>query len=127
VRRLIVLISDGEDNGSQHEFKEAISEALNSDVRIYAISTNTSATKAHGDDVLRQLATETGGRVFFPHDANDLDSIFREIALELLHEYSLAYTPTNQAHDGAFRTVRVEAFQKGLHVRARSGYFSPLN
>ena len=125
MRRLLILFSDGEDNQSQHTFHEALAAALRADVRVYAISTNRSGSETAGDAILRRLAMETGGRAFFPRSVTDLDANFQAIALELLHEYSLAYVSTNRAHDASFRVIRIEPLQKGLRVRARSGYFAP--
>jgi VWFA-related protein len=125
VKRLLILFSDGEDNQSQHTFHDALTAALRADVRIYAISTYLSGSNAPGDAVLRRFAMETGGRVFSPRGENELDANFQAIALELVHEYSLAYMSTNRAHDGSFRVIRIEPIRKDLRVRARTGYFTP--
>jgi Ca-activated chloride channel homolog len=125
VRRLVILFSDGEDNQSRHTFHEALDAALRADVRVYAISTNRSGPEAPGDAILRRLAMETGGRAFFPWSEGELDADFQAIALELLHEYSLAYTSTNQVHDGSFRSIRIEPVKNELRVRARFGYYAP--
>ena len=126
VKRLLILFSDGEDNQSQHTFHDALTAALRADVRIYAISTNLSGSNAPGDAVLRRFAMETGGRVFSPRGENELDANFQAIALELLHEYSLAYMSTNRAHDGSFRVIRIEPIRKDLRVRAQFWILYPL-
>jgi len=136
VRRVLVVISDGEDNLSERSRGEAIQMAQRAEVAVYTISTSTdwlSITgqtpkklhKTRGDEVLEQLATETGGRAFFPYRIDDLAQSFMDIGVELRSQYSLAYVPTNRAADGKFRAIRIEVDRKGLNVRARKGYYAP--
>ncbi len=99
--------------------------AQHGEVTIFAISTNRSGITERGDKVLKYLAEQTGGRAFFPFAASDLAQNFQQIARELRSQYSLAYVSTNQARDGTFRNITIEAGEKGLRVRAKSGYFSP--
>ncbi len=141
VRRVLVVISDGDDNLSTHSRGEAIEVALRAGVVIYAISTSTNwvtateerdpvkqtSRKYHkdaGDKTLEQLTEETGGRAFFPYRVDDLAQSFQDIGDELRSQYSLAYTPTNRSVDGQFRTIRIEVDRKGLQVRARKGYYA---
>jgi VWFA-related protein len=125
LRRVLIIISDGQDNQSEHTREEALAMAQRAEVTIYAISTNATGTPVHGDKVLRRLAEQTGGRAFFPFKASETAANFQEIARELRSQYSLAYVSTNPAHDGTFRTIAIEPLQKGLQVRARPGYFAP--
>jgi VWFA-related protein len=125
LRRVMVVISDGLDNQSQHSREEALAMAQHAEVVIFAISTNRSGLSIKGDKVLTRLAHETGGQVFFPFSANDLAKNFDEIARELRSQYSLAYVSTNTAHDGTFRNITVDTREKDYHVRAKSGYFAP--
>ena len=145
LRRVLIIISDGQDNQSEHTREEALAMAQRAEVTIYAISTNATSLPGHGDNdegagssaagtvglpghgdkVLRRLAEQTGGRAFFPFKASETAADFREIARELRSQYSLAYVSTNQAHDGTFRTIAIEPLQKGLQVRAKPGYFAP--
>lgn len=125
LRRVIIIISDGEDNQSEHTREEALAMAQRAEVTLYAVSTSEAGTPGYGDKVLRRLAEATGGRAFFPFKADDTAADFRQIARELRSQYSLAYVSTNRAHDGTFRSISVEAVQKGLQVRARPGYFAP--
>ncbi|MGE5327305.1 MAG: VWA domain-containing protein [Deltaproteobacteria bacterium] len=125
LRRVMVIVSDGRDNQSEHNREEALSMARRGEVTIFAISTNRSGLSSPGDNVLRYLANDTGGRAFFPFEAADVDVDFRQIAKELRSQYSLAYTPTNPAHDGSFRKITVDAVEKGYEVRAKTGYFAP--
>ena len=125
LRRVIVLVSDGRDNESEHSRDEALSMAERAQATIYAISTNRSGLETRGDKVLQYLASETGGRAFHAFQASDLAESFKEISRELSSQYSLAYYPTNAARDGTFRTITIRVGKKGLHVRARRGYFAP--
>jgi Ca-activated chloride channel homolog len=142
VRRVMVLISDGDDNLSIHTRSEAIEMAQRTSVVIYTISTSTqwvSLTqnnepsksgdrKYHltdGDKILQELAEETGGRAFFPYHVDDLDQSFQDIGDELRNQYSIAYLPTNYVIDGRYHRIRIEVpDHKGYQVRARRGYFA---
>lgn len=125
LRRVMVIVSDGLDNQSEHTREEALAMAQHAEVIIYAISTNRSGVSIKGDKVLKRLAEETGGRAFFPFDASELAENFQEISRELRSQYSLGYVSTNRAHDGTFRNISIIAHQKDFHVRAKSGYFAP--
>ncbi len=124
LRRVIIVISDGQDNQSVHTREEGLSMAQRAEVTIYAISTNRSGSEGKGDKVLQRLAKETGGRAFFPFEAGDLAANFQEIARELRSQYSLAYVSTNSAHDGTFRNITIQPVDKNLHVQAKPGYFA---
>ena len=125
LRRVLIIISDGEDNQSEHTREEALAMAQRAEVTIYAISTNATGLPGHGDKVLRRLAEQTGGRAFFPFKDSETIANFQEIARELRSQYSLGYISTNQAHDGTFRTITIEPLQRGLQVRAKPGYYAP--
>ena len=136
VRRVLVVISDGDDNLSDHAPSEAVDAALRSEIAIYAISTNTqwvaiddesNPQKYHldpGDKVLQQFADQSGGRVFFPYRVDDLAQSFLDIGNELRSQYFIAYSPTNTAANGKFHRIDVEVDRKGLVVRTRKGYFA---
>lgn len=125
LRRVLIILSDGRDNESQHSLDEALAMAQRAEAIIFAVSTNRTGEEEHGDKVLTALANQTGGRAFFPFEASDLATAFQAISKELRSQYSLAYLSTNQAHDGTFRHIRIKPLEKGLHVRARAGYFAP--
>jgi Ca-activated chloride channel family protein len=144
VRRVMILISDGDDNLSTHTRGDAIEMAQRTSVVIYTISTSTqwvslSQTdpnklgdrKYHltdGDKILQELAEETGGRAFFPYHVDDLDQSFQDIGDELRNQYSIAYLPTNYVLDGRYHKIRIEVPEhKGYQVRARRGYFARAN
>ena len=144
VRRVMILISDGDDNLSTHTRAEAIELAQRTSVVIYTISTSTQWVslevtdpnktgdrKYHlteGDKILQDLAEETGGRAFFPYHVDDLDQSFQDIGDELRNQYSIAYQPANYVLDGRYHKIRVEVpDHKGYQVRARRGYYARAN
>jgi Ca-activated chloride channel homolog len=124
LRRVMILISDGQDNQSEHTREEALAMAQRAEVTIFAISTNRSGAEEKGDRILKRMAEETGGRVFFPFEASDLSEDFQAIGRELRSQYSLAYFSTNKAHDGTFRKILIEPLGKNLQVRSKAGYFA---
>ena len=83
LRRVMIIISDGQDNQSQHTREEALAMAQRAEVTIYAVSTSAESSQGHGDKVLKRLAEQTGGRAFFPFEAKETAADFREIAREL--------------------------------------------
>jgi len=131
LRRVMIIISDGQDNESGHTREEALSMAQRAEVTIFTISTSQGGSNAgtgpnsRGDKILTRLAQETGGRAFFPFEASDLTTSFQEIGRELRSQYSVAYVSTNPAHDGTFRAISIEPKDKNLRVRAKAGYFAP--
>jgi len=141
VRRVLVVISDGDDNSSGHSRGEAVEMAQRAGVIIYAISTSTEWVsqdevhdpakrvnrkyeKGEGDHVLDQLAAETGGRAFFPYWIDDLGQSFLDIGDELRHQYALAYSPAGRVPDNKYHTIRIQVDRKDVIVRARKGYYS---
>jgi len=84
--------------------------------------------KTDGDQILEDLANQTGGRAFFPYHVDDLDVSFQDIGDELRNQYSIAYAPTNSILDGRYHKIRIETpDHKGFQVRARRGYFARPN
>jgi VWFA-related protein len=125
-RRAMVVVSDGDDNSSDHTLGQALELSQKADVVVYTISTNISRTETEGDKVLRYLAAETGGLAFFPFKVEDLSQSFENIANELRHQYSIFYRPEPLKTDGLYHTVTVRVKdRKGMVVRARKGYYAP--
>lgn len=125
VRRVVILISDGEDNQSRLTRIQAIDAAKRAEVTIYTISTNDSNVRTRGDKVLEQLADETGGRAFFPSKVEDVSRAFSTIEAELRSQYAVSYKPADFDADGRYRTIRIVAGNKNIVIRARKGYFAP--
>jgi VWFA-related protein len=141
VRRVMILISDGEDNLSNHTRAEAIEMAQRTNVVIYAISTSTqwiqlsqtdpskaANRKMHlteGGEILKDLSEETGGRAFYPYHVDDLNQSFQDIGDELRNQYTITYSPTNFVANGKYHRIKIEIpNHSGYQVRARRGYFA---
>ncbi len=125
-RRAMVILSDGEDNQSRYTRDQALEMAQKADVTIYTISTNITHIETDGDKVLRYFAGETGGQVFFPFKATDLNQSFENIANELRHQYNVFYRPEPLKADGLYHPVDIRVKgRKDLIVRARKGYYAP--
>ena len=136
VRRVIVVISDGEDNLSDHALSESIEAAIRGEAAIYAVSTSTewlaiddenAPQKYHltnGDKVLKEFSGETGGRVFYPYKIDDLAQSFMDIGDELRRQYFIAYAPAVPPVKGEYRKIEVTTDRKGLVVRTRKGYYA---
>jgi len=124
LRRVAIIISDGQDNQSVRTREEALSMAQHAEVTIYTISTNRSGAEGKGDKVLHRLAEVTGGHAFVPFEPSDLAANFQEIAHELRSQYSLGYVSTNTAHDGTFRKISIQPVDGTLRVRAKEGYWA---
>ncbi len=125
VRKAMILISDGDDNQSRVRSDEAIKMCQRAETIIYAISTNWTPSRGKGDQVLEQMSTATGGRVFFPPSVEEMTNSFHEIQAELRSQYSLIYTPADFKANGAFRPIYLFCNDRRYQVRARSGYFAP--
>ena len=145
VRRVMILISDGEDNLSDHTRGEAVEMAQRTGVVIYTISTSiqwvtttaekdcraTGTCKYHltdGDKILQDLAEETGGRSFYPYHVDDLDQSFQDIGDELRNQYQITYNPSNFVPNGKYHRIKLEVPKfNGYQVRARRGYYARPN
>jgi VWFA-related protein len=125
VRRAIVLISDGNDIVSRVRPDEAIKECERAETIIYAISTNWTPSRGKGDYVLKQLAEETGGEVFFPPSIEEMSNSFQSIEEALRSQYALNYTPADFKYNGAFRPIYLFCNDRRYHARAKKGYFAP--
>ncbi len=129
-RKIIVIISDGDDTVSSTTYEDALKAAQESGVVIYAISTNRAgyfghAGKKEGDTILKDFAKETGGKLFTPSLLSDLYKSFEEINKELRNQYSISYIPTNKKHDGTFRKITIKVKKRGIKLRYRKGYYAP--
>jgi len=140
-RRIIVIVSDGDDTASDNSFESAIKELQLANAQVYVVKTtdfeNFKRTKSRrGNANLRQLAAErrmleiarqTGGAVYSPIDERELDEAFRQISAELSQQYILSYYPENENDKrGEFRTISLAVKSKpNLSVRTRNGYYVP--
>jgi len=129
-RRVVILITDGDDNSSRVSLTETLEAAQKNDVTVYSISTNStgyfgSKEQERGDKTLKKFANETGGKPFFPLKIQDLATSFVNIHEELRAQYQIGYRPSNGKMDGTFRKIRVDVAGKRFNVRARTGYYMP--
>jgi len=125
IRKAIVILSDGEDNQSEHARAQAIEMAERAEVLIYAISTDDSGLILRGDKALEDLASATGGRAFFPYKMKDITHSFAAIEDELRSQYAVSYKPSGFDADGRYRSIQITALKKDLQVRTRRGYYAP--
>ena len=128
VARVLILLTDGEDNASKFTLAQAIQAAQSTQVTIYAVSTNNSLVVGLGDHVLERLAVDTGGVAFFPDTARNTIRAFRSIEQEMRTRYLISYEPRDRALDGQFHTIQLTArkHEKRLDVHSRKGYYAPL-
>ncbi len=125
VRRVIVMVSDGDDNYSRAQMSDAIKMCQRAETIVYTISTDTSPTRGRGGEVLRTIADATGGQTFFPNRLEEVSNSFRSIEEELRSQYSLEYRPADFKLDGSFRTIYLQSTNPRLYkVRAKKGYFA---
>jgi VWFA-related protein len=127
VRKVIILLSDGEDDQSHARLDDAVKMCQRSETAIYAISTNDSPSRDRGDDILKEMALATGGRAFYPFRMEQVANAFQKIQEELRSEYSLVYKPANFKADGAFRPIYLTTYNRNYKVRVRKGYFAPTS
>ncbi len=125
IRKAIVILSDGEDNQSEHTRAQAIEMAQRAEVLVYAISTDDSGLILRGDKVLDDIAAATGGRAFFPYKMKDITHSFAAIEDELRSQYAVSYKPSEFDTDGRYHSIEITAVKKDLQVRARRGYYAP--
>jgi VWFA-related protein len=125
VRKALILVSDGDDNQSRAYLDDAIKMCQRAETTIFTISTNTSPSRERGDDVLKKMASATGGAAFYPQRLEDIANEFHRVEEELRSQYSLAYKPADFRADGSFRTIYLTALRGGYVVHARTGYFAP--
>jgi Ca-activated chloride channel family protein len=129
-RKTIIILSDGEDRSSDHSFNEAMEMALRAEATIFSISVSKGGffgvgDSQEGDEVLKDMARETGGKTFFPFKVEDLDDAFRQINQELRSPYNLGYVSTNPRRDGSYRKIEIKVQEKGLKLNYRKGYYAP--
>jgi Ca-activated chloride channel homolog len=131
-RKILVLYTDGGDNGSSITFGDLIELLKASDVTVHAIGflENQSTNDRLEQQVrLRRIAEITGGQAFFPVSVKDLDGVYAKIAAEIDAQYSMGYVSTSPKTDGSWRKVEIRVVRpdlKGVKVRTRQGYFAPL-
>ena len=130
VARVLVILSDGEDNSSQTSLKQGIQAAERTGVTIYTVNTNEERhDKSDADKVLELLAERSGGEALFPGDMQGLGKSFEKLHDLIRSRYFVAYTPADFQPNGSYRTITVIAERDGkrFQVRARKGYKARLD
>lgn len=128
-RKVLILLTDGQDQGSRETLDQALRSAQKSDVIIYAIDIVDRAFYGFGNlgfnggSVLHKLCEQTGGRVITVKQIQKTSEAFQEIARELRTQYLLGYTPSNPRKDSGFRRITVRVTHGHYKVQARSGYY----
>jgi len=131
-RKVIVVITDGVDQGSRKTRNQAIEAAQKSDAVIYSIDYSDPGAYGFGfgfgggggEAELRKMSDETGGRVYKVDRKHTLEQVFKELQDEMRSQYSIAYTPTNEVKDGGYRHLEVRLANKDLKAQARKGYYA---
>ena len=128
-RRAIILLTDGQDTSSRVSRSSAIDQAIQSETVIYTIGIGDKRYDGIDKNALTNIAEKTGGRAFFPKKNADLLAAFQEIEQELRSQYLVAYSSTDKAHDGKYRTMTIEIAnaelaKEKLKLRYRPGYFA---
>jgi VWFA-related protein len=126
-RKAMIILTDGEDQGSQLRVRDAIEAAQKSDSICYVLLIADRGFYGggySGDSEMKKLAGETGGRLIEVGNKFDkLKEAFDQIARELRSQYNIGYTPINSARDGTFRKVEVRS-KNGYKIQARTGYYA---
>ncbi len=133
-KRALLLISDGQDNSSRYTYGELRKLLKEAGVQIYCIGIVEMGGSAggtldmQGQAILEEIAQVTGGKAFFPRSAAELEDATTRIALELRHQYSIGYTPTNVKRDGEWHKIKIQVKPpRGLpplRVQHKEGYYA---
>lgn len=133
-KRAILLISDGQDNSSRYTYSELRKMLKEANVQIYSIGIVEigggagGTLDSQGQSILEEVSQTTGGKAFFPRSSAELEDATTRIALELRHQYSIGYEPTNDKRDGKWRKISIKVNPpRGLpklNVRSKEGYYA---
>ena len=129
VARVLVVLSDGEDNASHRSLKQAIDAAESASVAVYALNTSEDFdTQSDANKVLEAIAEGTGGESKYPRTMSELERYFGQLSEAIRSRYLIAYKPADFAPNGSFRKLKVTAAKDGrtLKVHVRKGYYARL-
>jgi Ca-activated chloride channel homolog len=131
-KKVLLVVTDGEDNISRNSLEQTIHEIQKTNVVIYTIGLLSDEDKKYrkrASRALKEIATASGGVAFFPESVDDVHNICLQVAHDIRNQYTLGYYPTNSKKDGTYRTVQVEVIPpRGYHKlfpRTRNGYYAP--
>lgn len=135
-KRVLLVITDGEDDASEMTLPETIRAAEESNAAIYAVGIYTADDRKHDKREVRhaikaltELTEASGGKAYFPESLDEVEATCTQIAHDIRNQYLLGYYPTNTAQDGTYRSVQVQLIPPHglgkLTVRTRAGYYAP--
>ena len=131
-KRVLLVVTDGEDNSSHNSLEKTLREIQKTDTVIYTIGLlgdEKRKEKNHAMKALKQIAEASGGLAFFPESVDDVHTICEQVAHDIRNQYTLAYYPSNTRKDGTFRAVGVQVIpprgRGKLVARTRNGYYAP--
>ena len=132
-KRVLLVVTDGEDNTSRNSLEKAVREIQKTDTVIYTIgllSEEKGKAKSKAKKALKEIADASGGLAYFPENVEDVHAICDQVAHDIRNQYILAYYPTNTRRDGTYRAVGVEVIpprgRGKLAARTRNGYYAPV-
>jgi VWFA-related protein len=127
-KKVLLVVTDGEDNESQESLEQAIRRLQEENgPTVYAIGLLGEEKQRRARKALQFMAEKTGGIAFFPKTLDQVDEITRQVAHDIRNQYTIGYKPTNPKSSGGYRTIKVDAKAKGygkLTVRTKSGYYA---
>lgn len=123
-RKAIAVLTDGEDTNSAFSFNRVVELTRTHDVLVYSIGLGATVVDRAMRSTLKRLSEDSGGRAFFPGDADALAEVYQAIANDLRSQYYLTYTPINRNFDGSWRKIKVESTVDGADVHTRRGYYA---
>ncbi|HUM05286.1 MAG TPA: VWA domain-containing protein [Terriglobales bacterium] len=128
-RKAMILLTDGEDQGSRLKIRDAVEAAQKADTICYVLLIADRGFYGFGgyggDSAMKKLTAETGGRVIeVGNKYEKLKDAFNQIAQELRSQYNVGYTPTNSVRDGSFRKIDIKTKQGDYKIQARAGYYA---
>ena len=131
-KKVLLVVTDGEDNTSRYTLEKTVREIQKTDTVIYTIGLLSQESKKSAKTARRALvaiAQASGGVAYFPENVEDVHAICEQVAHDIRHQYTLAYYPSNGARDGTFRSVHVDVIPPRGHgkltARTRNGYYAP--
>jgi VWFA-related protein len=132
-KKVLLIVTDGEDNTSRNSLEKTVREIQKTDTVIYTIGLLGKDTrgreKKNAMKALAEIATASGGVAYFPENIDDVHNICEQVAHDIRHQYTLGYYPSNTARDGSFRSVHVDIIpprgRGKLLARTRNGYYAP--
>ncbi|HUI76010.1 MAG TPA: VWA domain-containing protein [Candidatus Acidoferrum sp.] len=131
-KKVLLVVTDGEDNISRNSLEKTVHEIQKTNVVIYTIglfSDEDKRSRKRATRALKEISAASGGMSYFPEDVDDVHTICLQVAHDIRDQYTLGYYPTNAKKDGTYRTVQVEVIPPHgygkLVARTRNGYYAP--